>query len=697
MRQFLLAILIVLWIASARLAWAAAPTPAEMTEAQQWAAIMFERASDTNSAVSFFSFVYDGKSSGELLKTWTVKQESRVLDSQRAEYTIIYTDPKTGLTVRCVGIEYRDFPAVEWLLYFKNTGGKDTPILENVRALDLRLARPSLGGFVVHHARGTDAGISDFAPLSDAIESGRPLKISSFNRESRGGARGGSPSVQSMPFFNVESDGQGRIVGLGWTAPWSADFARDAGETLRLSAGMERMHLLLHPGEEIRSPRVAMLFWRGDRLRAHNLWRRFLLAYHSPRPGGKPFAGLIAEGNWGNWMNAETHIAELNYWGDHNLPMECYWIDAGWTDMSRGWEAHQSQQTPDTKLFPNGMYPIVDAAHRRGMKFLLWMVPTSVHPAVGIGKEHPQWLGKPISAKEYGNMVFYGLDHGDPKITQFMIDYFSKIVSDFGIDVFRQDGGNLWPAETDPDRIGINPIRFVTGAYAFWDGLLKNHPQLLIDNCAEGGRKIDLETIGRSIVFWRSDYQAFADSELPISNQGYNCGLLPWIPLCGSVVVASKPKLDAYSFRSAYCPVLQVGWPMATVKNVKDRWANVDVDLLRKLLNEYVSVRHYLLGDFYPLLPYSLDPTAWSGWQFDRPDLGEGMVQVFRRPNCRDNSVVVTLHGLDADATYTLRNLDLPGGKATTGRELLSRGIRVPINDRPGSAVITYKKKPKSP
>ena len=52
-------------------------------------------------------------------------------DDQRTEHTLTWTDPKTGLEVRCVGIEYRDFPAVEWVLYVKNTGNKDTPILEN--------------------------------------------------------------------------------------------------------------------------------------------------------------------------------------------------------------------------------------------------------------------------------------------------------------------------------------------------------------------------------------------------------------------------------------------------------------------------------------------------------------------------------------------------------------------------------------
>jgi alpha-galactosidase len=36
-------------------------------------------------------------------------------------------------------------------------------------------------------------------------------------------------------------------------------------------------------------------------------------------------------------------------------------------------------------------------------------------------------------------------------------------------------------------------------------------------------------------------------------------------------------------------------------------------------------------GDFYPLTPWTRDNSVWIAWQFDRPEQGEGIVQVFRR------------------------------------------------------------------
>jgi alpha-galactosidase len=481
------------------------------------------------------------------------------------------------------------------------------------------------------------------------------------------------------------------IAALGWTGPWIAEFQRDGKNTLAVRAAMDRTHLLLHPGEQIRSPRVLVLFWKGDRAHGHNLWRRLILSHYSPKPGGKAFTGLICDANWGSWMTADKHIQEINLWGDRQLLMECYWMDAGWTDMSKGWVAHQSQQIPSKALFPNGMRPVSDAARRRGMKFLLWFVPDSVHPGVGIAADHPEWLLKPFSyPPAFGNMVFYGLDYGDPRVNQFMIDHFSRIIAEYGIDVFRQDGLGIWPEDTGPDRSGISQIRYTEGFYAFWDGLLKNHPNLLIDNCGCGGRKLDLETIRRSIILWRSDCQASGDFD-PISSQGFNYGLFPWIPLSGAAVPMTR--LSAYAFRSAYCPAMVLCWPSGGISDLdKQRWSRVDVNLLRRLLNEYLAVRPYLFGDYYPLTPYSLEQNTWMAWQFDRPDQGQGMVQVFRRGESSYESARFRLHGLDADARYAIVNLDLGDATEATGRELMDSGLPVVLPDRPQAVVITYKK-----
>jgi alpha-galactosidase len=114
-----------------------------------------------------FSFVYGGKSSSELLAQWEFKTGSRELDEMRTERTLTWSDPRSRLTVRCVAIEYDDFPAVEWTLYFKNEGNGRSPLLKDIQALDAQFEREQGDGpagtpaFVLHGAQaplGLDIG-----------------------------------------------------------------------------------------------------------------------------------------------------------------------------------------------------------------------------------------------------------------------------------------------------------------------------------------------------------------------------------------------------------------------------------------------------------------------------------------------------------------------------------------------------------
>jgi alpha-galactosidase len=120
----------------------------------------------------------------------------------------------------------------------------------------------------------------------------------------------------------------------------------------------------------------------------------------------------------------------------------------------------------------------------------------------------------------------------------------------------------------------------------------------------------------------------------------------------------------------------------------------MDWNLYRRLVGQWRQVADDFLGDYYPLMPYSLQDDQWIAWQFDRPEKGQGMVQAFRRTSGVYESIRCKLHGLEPDAVYTLHNLDLAGTTEMTGRELTESGLPITIKDSPAAAIITYKKKP---
>jgi alpha-galactosidase len=134
------------------------------------------------------------------------------------------------------------------------------------------------------------------------------------------------------------------------------------------------------------------------------------------------------------------------------------------------------------------------------------------------------------------------------------------------------------------------------------------------------------------------------------------------------------------------CPAFGMCWDV--------RREGVNWGKFRRLTEEWRKIAPYYLGDFYPLSSYSLENDVWMVWQFDRPDLGEGVVQAFRRKESSIyESVRVKLRGLEPKARYLLENLDVPGRNEVTGRELMETGLLISLKECPAAGVIVYRKK----
>jgi len=674
--------ILALGLMTAQQAAAVSPAPGEMGEARRWAAAKFEGVSDSKqlnagqrafSAEPFFSFTYGGKSSVEFLGTWELKRAVRRLDAQRTEHILTYCDRKTGLVIRCIGIEYRDFPTVEWTLYFKNTGARDTPILSDIQALDIRLERtagPSTEQteFRLHHHVGSPCAANDYQPLETVLAPGATKRIA---------AAGGRATNSDLSYFNLQlAANKGMIVVVGWPGQWAAQFTRDKENHLQIRAGQELTHFKLLPGEEVRSPLMVLQFWKGDRIHAQNVWRRWMMAYNVPKPGGKPIAPLLGAYDGYYFPNLITSAAGekeyLDRYLQEDLKPDWWWNDAGWYINNGDWP-NVGTWAVDKKRYPNGLRGSNDYAHAKGMQTIVWFEPERVTPGTWLAKNHPEW----VLGGANGGL----LNLGNPEAWNWLTNHIDKFLTEQGIDHYRQDFNmdplSYWRKNDTEDRQGITEIKHVTGYLAYWDELRRRHPELLIDTCASGGRRNDLETLRRSVPLWRSDY-----AWEPIGQQCQTYGLSFWVPYYGTGVTSDDP----YTVRSDMAPFFLMSWEM--------RKKNLNYPLLRRLVHQWREIAVHYLGDYYPLTPYSLENTVWIAWQFDDPEKGEGMVQAFRRQKSPGESIRVKLHDLDANAVYTVTNFDATGTTEMTGRELADKGLAVTIKDQPGAAIITYKKKP---
>jgi len=111
---------------------------------------------------------------------------------------------------------------------------------------------------------------------------------------------------------------------------------------------------------------------------------------------------------------------------------------------------------------------------------------------------------------------------------------------------------------------------------------------------------------------------------------------------------------------------------------------------VKKAYEECRRVAPLMLGDYYPLTPYSLAPDQWIAWQFYRPELGDGMVQCFRRADAKEETLTVQLHDLEPGARYEVENLD--GGTGTRSGLELMEGFAITLKSTPAAVVLIYGK-----
>ncbi|RIH63978.1 alpha-galactosidase [Mariniphaga sediminis] len=663
------------------------PVAQNNIDVQQWLEEHFSEG-----VVPPFSFVYDGENSNNFIKNWQFQAEKLKSDNPDIDCSVFkYSDNRSGLTVKCFVNCYKDFPAIDWVLKFSNRSGSNTPLIKDVRVIDHIFPYSQGGNFILHHAKGSNASAGDFMPLLDTLQINHEIRMMPD------GGRGSSDNT-AFPFFNIESpSNEGIMVAVGWTGLWYANVEKVDNRSVSLASGMVRMNLTLYPEEEIRTPKICLLFWKGeDRMVGHNQFRQFVLAHYTRKINGQfvdlPLSAGVSRGgpspcNEFTCLNESYAIATIERFKQFDIVPEVCWIDAGWYEGGDGWWEGVGNWNIDKERFPNGLKPVSDAVHSIGAKFLLWFELERVRKHTWFEKEHPEWLLEyPATSNkdDIYNYNTYLFDLGNTEARLWLTDFVSDFLEKEGVDYYRQDfnwvdGEGSWKMKDKQGREGISEIRYIEGLYSFWDSLLVRFPELVIDNCASGGRRIDLETISRSSPLWRSDH-SFGK---PDGCQNHTYGLNFYFPLHGTGLFESS----AYDFRSSMSSSMVLFWDIHSSES--------SIPQMQKCMRDFKRLRPYYYGDYYPLTGTEnlIGDAIWLAYQLNRPEQKDGVILAFRRENCEEESLQVRLKGLDPQADYELIDEDSQIKEIKNGEELL-KGVTLKLKDKPGSLLIWYKRIP---
>ncbi|MCU0711993.1 MAG: alpha-galactosidase [Pirellula sp.] len=561
--------------------------------------------------------------------------------------------------------------------------GNSSDTITDLSSANLEIVFPGSETLEIHWNRGSHGLPNDFEPRSDALSDGSIKTFESI---------GGRSSDGIMPYFHIEDGNGGLIFAIGWSGDWRCTFSKQpnqSGESNRVSITAGLKHESLRPTNSVplQLPSILVMTYQGDRDAGQNQFRRLMLQHFTPtnQPLDRlmPIAASVHGMIGFNDTNESNLISTLDRIGSLSLPIDTYWVDAGWNQS--GFPTGQGNPNHDLVRFPNGLLKIGELAEQKQLRFLLWFEPERVMRNTQLANEKPEWLLKPSKTPEefryFENDGFFLFNLANFEARSWMLEQISNQITEWKVGVYRQDAniapGFFWHTDLAPEDAAMLEIEYINGLYAFLDDLRRKHPALIIDGCAAGGRRLDFEMMRRSVVLWRSD-SCWGDSEYPRNVQAMTMGLSRWLPLHGLGAAASNTT----ALRSG------IGSCGSFAINYTDPDA---IESLRKHLELYLPIRHIFHGDFYPLTKWSLDSESTIAYQFHDPKTGLGVVQAFCNNQQIAAPVRLFLKGLVPERTYVLQDWDNNLSQQLTGNQLMNDGISVFPSGDNRAIVIEYR------
>ncbi len=643
------------------------------------AAALFEAGFPVN-------FQYGDRSAGAFFAAHGLRQET-----EEKEDAVLhrFISEGGGLRMEVRLTEYRDWPVWEWHTAFENISSERSQRLSGVSVLDLE---SSFRGRLLRRR-----GSYHCTEFGERFPDWFRKSYSADEREFEGaetvefGAVGGRPSVDWLPCFDVTDGAANYRFVIGWAGQWRAAVEKLPSGRFRWRAGMEELDAVLEPGERIELPSMFFQYnGEGGEERAVNLWRRFVTEKVMLPFAGKPPVLPVSFMHWGG-MSERRHLERLEDMQHHGFPWEVYWIDAGWfAPESRDehepvWYRNVGDWSFDPAGYPEELRNLSKAVHAAGKKLLLWIEPERVCADRRLAKEHPEYL---IWGEEEGRDAL--LDLGEPAAWEWCFQTVAGIIERNGVDWYREDFNfsplPYWRRKDVPERKGITEIRFVAGLYRFWRRLRETFPHLQIDNCASGGRRLDVELLRYSVPLWYSDMQCGPgfDPEFSLSHIE---GMSTYWPRysCG---VQNQEGGDTYNFRASMTAGINIHYfyPNGPLEDgYPHEW-------LTERLREYGELRDYYSCDFYCLAAPPADRRGmWTIFQYDRPEEGDGIVTLFRGEASGVGEYRLRLRGLVPEKEYEISDLDglLPPFRMK-GEELTGTGFPLRIDEPRTARILRY-------
>ena len=175
---------------------------------------------------------------------------------------------------------------------------------------------------------------------------------------------------------------------------------------------------------------------------------------------------------------------------------ERFVLDDGWFKGRNDDRAGLGDWTVDALKYPDGLTPLIEHVHARGLEFGLWVEPEMVNPDSDLARAHPDWIRRDPGAQVLMRHQC-ALDLSRTDVQAHLFEALDRLLSAHAIAYLKWD--------MNRDLTGPGHHAHVRGVHALIDRLRAGHPGVEIETCASGGGRCDYGMLSRAERIWVSD------------------------------------------------------------------------------------------------------------------------------------------------------------------------------------------------
>jgi len=502
----------------------------------------------------------------------------------------------------------------------------------------------------------------------------------------------GRSSNRNLPMVILHPGGSrsGFWCGPAWSGEWHMTVEQNSTSgQVSVTTSIGIRHLRLNPGEELAFPDLHLGMFDGDLADGSNALRRYIVQGLQPLHRGRPPVSQVWWCSF-NGLGNDIDEAEMLRQAETaaSLGIEVFEIDAGYSGNFPSCSGEWGDV--DRRKFPRGLEPIAHRARSLGMEFGLWVDPERAFRGTWSHRTRPDlFWPDPVGRDEFH------LDLSQREAQDWLLGWISDWIGRLGVRHLRWDqnapSGIYFSSQDWTRKI---QFAYMQGLYRVLDELGRKFPDLMIQNCASGGRRIDFGTLARTQSDWMSDYtddshtcrwmQLRAQRFLPGNRCDSGIGHLSRHHLTDGMAMGGVAPEGGrigrritrdidLDFISRITGMLDIDGDIASLDHLAQQ-------RYRHWIAVHKQIRHLTIQDFHQLLPIPQTVEQWDAAQWSAYDRSEGLVACFRVAGPVDGQI--PLKTLDPLRTYCITDLSDGAEREYQGIELLNQGLAVSFFER---------------